>query len=173
MRPPVAMAAARAAGSVSLDPGERAALAAAAERTGRRVVDIGGHETAVAWQDGYGPNLDDGAISVYTLPQTSLVAFGLALGLCIQSHRRLPGRQAPISEFDAAVEHLLDQRSTRERGSGGTGSFIKGALVLLHETGLLRIDEHTLALGPALAEWRDADWNAAHALAARMWESTA
>jgi hypothetical protein len=162
------MAAARVAGSVALGPAERGALTSVAQRTGRQVVDIGGHETAVAWQEGYGPNLDEGALEVYALPQTTLVALGLALGLCVEPHRRLPGREASIADFDEAVERLLDQRSTRERTAGGTGSFIKGALVLLHEVGLLRVDEHTVALGPALAEWGDADWNAAHTLADRL-----
>jgi hypothetical protein len=173
VRPAVAIAAARATGSVALDRAQRGALTSLADRTGRRVVDIGGHETAVVWQEGYGPNLDEGAISAYALPQTSLVALGLALGLCVEPHRRLPGREATIAEFDAAAEQLLDQRSTRERGAGGTGSFVKGALVLLGETGLLHVDEHTLALGPALAEWGDADWNAAHVLAARLREGGA
>lgn len=173
MRPAAAMAAARASGAVALDPAGRGALTSLADRTGRQVVDIGGHEIAVVWQEGYGPNLDEAAISVYALPQTSLVALGLALGLCVEQHRRLPGRQASIAEFDAAVEQLLDQRSTRERSSGGTGSFVKGALVPLHETGLLRVDEHTLGLGPALAAWSDADWSAAHALAARLREGPA
>lgn len=173
MRPAVAMAATRAAGAVDLRPPDRGALASLAERTGRRVVAIDAHQTAVAWQEGYGPNLDEGAISVYALPQTSLVALGLALGLCVERHRRLPGREAPIADFDAAVEGLLDQRSTRERGTGGTGSFIKGALVLLHETGLLRVDERAIALGPALAGWGDADWTAAQTLAARLREGAA
>lgn len=168
MRPAVAMAAARAAGSVHLDPTDRGALIAVAERTGRRVVDIDGRASAVAWQEGYGPNLDEGALSVYTLPRTSLVAFGLALGLCVEEHRRLPGGKASIAEFDAAVEQLVTQRSARDRGSGGTGSFIKGALILLHETGLLRVDEHTIALGPALAEWGDSNWNTAQMVAARL-----
>lgn len=173
MRPAVAVAAARAAGAVNLEPAQRGALTSLADRTGRRVVDLGGHATAVAWQEGYGPNLDEGAVSVYKLPQTSLVALGLALGLCIEPHRRLPGREALVADFDAAVEQLLDQRSSRERGSGGTGAFIKGALTFLHEVGLLRVDEHTLGLGPALAEWGEADWAAAQALAARMREGAA
>jgi hypothetical protein len=172
VRPAVAIAAARATGSVDLSPAERSSLMSIAERTGRQVVDIGGHATAMAWQEGYGPNLDEGALATYALSQTTLVALGLALGLCIEPHRRLPGRVAAIADFDAAVERLLDQRSTRERTSGGTGSFIKGALVLLHEVGLLRVDEDTLALGPALAEWGDANWNTAHMLAARLREAT-
>jgi hypothetical protein len=165
------MAAARAVGSVALSPADRGALATVAERSGRQVIDIGGHETAVAWQEGYGPNLDEGALVVYTLPQTTLVALGLVLGLCVEPHRRLPGRAASMTDFEDAVERLLDQRSTRERRPGGTRSFIKGALVLLHGVGLLRVDEHTVMLGPALAEWGDADWNAAYTLVARLGEA--
>ncbi|MET0602010.1 MAG: hypothetical protein ABW167_08490 [Baekduia sp.] len=172
MRPAVAIAAARAAGSVDLGPAERGALTGVAERIGRQVVSIGGRATAVSWQEGYGPNLDEGALAIYALPQTTLVALGLALGLCVEPHRRLPGQVVSIADFDAAVERLLDQRSSRERSSGGgTGSFIKGALVLLHEIGLLRVDEQSLTLGPALAEWGEADWNAAHTLAARLRET--
>jgi hypothetical protein len=169
VRPAIAMAAARATGVVALDPAMRGALSALADRTGRRVVDVDGLRTAIAWQEGYGPNLDEGVLTVYALPQTTLLALGLALSLCIEPHRRLPGRDSTINDFDAAVERLA-RRTARERPSGGTGTFIKGALVMLHEVGLVRVDGKTLSLGPALGTWGDTDWNAAQILASRLRE---
>lgn len=168
MTPAAAIAAARATGSVALEPAESAALAAACERIGRRAVGLGGHAVAVAWQDGYGPDRDDPAVKIATLPPTTLIALGLALAVCMQPHRRLPGRAAAAAEFDAALDRLLADRASADRAPGGTAAFVKGALVALHEIGLLDVEEDTIMLGPALAAWSDADWSTAHALAERL-----
>src|SRR4051794_37665301 len=108
MKAAVAMAAARAEGSVTLDGPSLAALEAAAQRTGRRVITLPGRQAVVGWAVGYEPNLDDDAVEVYELPQTRLIALALCLALCWEPHRGvMASRQAALHEFDAAVTSLV------------------------------------------------------------------
>lgn len=149
-----ALAAVRAGHHGPFSTATRAAIEAAARRTGRRTVELGGGRLAVGWADGYGPNLDDEALVIGELSPTRLVALGVCLGLCWQPDGPpLPGRTVPIAAFEAELDRL-----------GVAGVHIKSSLPELHEMHLIVFDGRRLCLGPPLGAWGDADWAALRAL---------
>jgi hypothetical protein len=161
VRPATAIAAARACGSVAVDAGDVATVQAAAERTGRRVTVLGGHELAVDWAAGYEPDVDADAIEVYRLSQTRLVALGVCLALCWQPHRgALAGRAASLAEFEQLLVALTAKQRDRATAAGaGSHAQIKGALVDLHAMGFVELSGDGVTLGPALSQLTAGDWN--------------
>jgi hypothetical protein len=159
MKTATAIAAARASGTVVLDPEQQATLEAACARIGQRMVELADRKTAITYATGYGPNLEDGAIKVYELSQTRLVALAVCLALCHEPARPLPGRRSTVAQFEAAVAEVVRERQRSERGDSIQSiRHVKGALFELHEMGYLRLHEDTVELGPALAPWSETEW---------------
>jgi hypothetical protein len=155
---------------VTVDADELAALQAAAERTGRRFTVMSGREAVVNWAVGYEPNLGDGAVSVYELSKTRLVALGVALALCWQPHRgALDGREVAVADFEQLLMILAARRGDRSvSGVAGSNASIKGALLDLHEMGFLRTTDETISLGPAMAQLTAPDWATIEASITRL-----
>jgi len=154
----LAFAAARAGHAAAIDPQLLGELHAAAARTGRRVVELPGRRVVVGWADGYGPNLDGDTLAVARLTGTRLVALGICLGLCWDPDGpRWPGREATEQDFDDQLAAL-----------GGAPIHVKGALPVLHETGLIRFADGRIRLGPALGAWSEASWNELRVLRGRL-----
>lgn len=158
MNPALAMAAARACGSVRVSADGLNELRGSAERIGRRVGELGGREVVVGWADGYGPALDDPALAIYELPQTRLVALAIVLALCYspeQGQRR--GREMNLDAF-------LDAAARLRPAGPATGAIghahMKGALADLHEIGLVELGDDVVRIGPSLAAWTPAEWSA-------------
>jgi hypothetical protein len=154
------IAAARATGSVVLGAEQLTLVQATCARVGRRAIPVGEAKVAVGYEEGYGPNLDDGAITVYELPPTRLVALALCLTLCHDGAHGPPfGHKATLAQFDAALTKLrLDRDRTAIRETPLVNAHVKGALFELDEMGYVRLQADTIEIGPALAGWSNADW---------------
>jgi hypothetical protein len=95
---------------------------------------------------------------VVELPGRRLVALGICLGLCWDPDGpRWPGREATEQDFDDQLAAL-----------GGAPIHVKGALPVLHETGLIRFADGRISLGPALGAWSEASWNELRVLRGRL-----
>lgn len=156
MKVATAIAAIRARGALAANEVLEAELEACSKRIGLEVVRVG-EEITVTHAAGYGPNLDDGSLVVYELPQTRLVALGVSIALCRDERAGFPTGRASVQEFDEAVSELVRRR----RGGGDSQMSIrhlKAALFDLAEMGHLRVEDRVIRLGAALAGWSESDW---------------
>lgn len=141
------LAAVRAAGPQRLSEAERSAAASAAERLGRRLVEVLDERErpafTVGWQDGYEPAVDGETIILWRLPAVPLVTLAACLGLCWQDRDDDPYPSAPTTAdavLDAAVAVGADPR------------WVKGALrAELQLAGLVELSGREVTLGPAVA----------------------
>ncbi len=169
MKPTLALAVARACGSVAVAPEDEDAIRAHAEEIQRSVTQLRGREVVFGWAAGYGPALDDDTLAIYTLPPTRLVALGIVLALCYGPDRgdRL-GRVVPLTDFNGAVARV---RSSSQHVASQLGqAHVRGGLVELHEMGLVMLGGDCVGLGRALAAWTPAEWAAVDAAHAQLVE---
>jgi hypothetical protein len=145
------------------------ALRAAANRAGRRLVDVvvaeGGPGIALGWQDGDEPAvLDEPLSEIYRQPTATIQ---LVLAACLRCC--WPDPDQPLYPGEATTEtgvlQALDSLSPRtpsagyEGASSGVHRHRKSALRVLRACGFLTPDsgDGAVKLGPAIAQWTPTD----------------
>lgn len=154
----------------SLDsPARSNSLRMAADRAGRRLVDLvaadGGSAIALGWRDGDEPAvLDEPLSEIYRHPTTTVQ---LVLAACLRCC--WPNSDQPLypgaASTEEAVLRALDRLGTRtpsaryEEASAGVYRHRKSALRVLRACGFLAPEAGggTVQLGPAIAQWTPAE----------------
>lgn len=140
----VALARLRAHRTASMPSEARAAASRRAGRLGRRLVDVGGGQTVLAWDDGAVPEADD-TWSTHRLAPVAVRTLAVCLALCWPEPTQdpFPGGATTVEQVTAAlVAHGVDTRHGRGALSGE-----------LAVAGLVTVDGDTVRLGPAVASW--------------------
>ena len=159
--PPVMMARLRAEiSSAWPTPASRAALLAAADRAGRRVVDASrpGHPAAtLGWLDGAEPLADpDSSVKPVTAAPTMLLTFAAALRCCWRDPQTHPWPGREVSEADVlAALRSIAPGSGEDLTGPGAERHQRGALRKLRQAGLLDPTSPGVRLGPKVAAWTD------------------
>ena len=170
----MALARMRITGSSPLTGDRRvlAALEAAAERAGRRLMDVTSEhsatlEVALGWVEGSEPVAggDSGVVRIDPSLETVLT-FAAALRACW-----LDESEHPFPGMDAEVESILEARAILGTLSGSDGNdrrsaefHRKGALRRLRAAGYLCGTEATVRLGPRVAAWSQGQVDALRAV---------
>jgi uncharacterized linocin/CFP29 family protein len=154
--PAFTLAAMRAAGTHVVSERDRSAAEAAAAEVGRRVVEVGASggaaEVALGFADGYEANPAEGVFDVRHLSPIPLVALATCLGLCWTELDQRPHPGAPVS---------IDQVLEVAGALGAAPSHLLGAMRNeLTMASLVKMDETTVRIGPAIAAWTDAQVDA-------------
>ena len=160
--PAVMMARLRAEISSALPtlPDRRAALLAAADRAGRRVVDAsrpGNPVATLGWLDGAEPSADpDAGIKRITAAPTMLLTFAAALRCCWEDPQTHPWPGKEVSEADvlAALRSIAPGGGDDLTGPGAE-RHQRGALRKLRQAGLLDPISPGVRFGPKVAAWTD------------------
>jgi hypothetical protein len=133
----------------TVPPELRPAVANAAERLGRRLVDVrqadGSISLTLGWADGYEPVPSEATFGVRRLPPLAQVALGVCIGLCWQDRDAPPYPGGPVP-FDEAVAVTVKLGLDYKHVVGAMRGELQFAGLLVETDGGLR-------LGPAVAAW--------------------